>query len=385
MKVLIAQIPMPENRFLIDLNSEIGKTFEIHHSSDDFWNMQGEFDVVHLHFPEHLTFEVEAAYFQGLERGPQHGLQDSLIAAVEVRLKYWADRAKLVVTRHVLLPHDAVSDPQWEKMYETFYRYCDGVAHFAHASIAEFRQRYARTDWYREHEPLQVVIPHQNYATLPNEITRDEARRRLGISLKAQVLLVFGAIRSGDTERNLILSAFQHARVPRKVLLVSRWREKLAKVRWIRLKYWLRDLTRLFYRLHPSYCFNYSFVSEADAQIYLNAADVMLIPRLKVLNSGNITLGLTFGKVVVGPDSWDVGELLKETGNPTFDPDHPETAAAAVEAGFKLAREGIIGPRNQQRALAEWSAAQCAEKYVHLYHSVTGRAAVGAADVVSAD
>lgn len=371
MRVLIAQIPMPENRFLIDLNTEISRHCEIHHSSDDFWNMQGDFDVVHLHFPEHLTYEIEAAYFQGLERGPEHGLQDSLIAQVEERLKFWAGKARLVVTRHVLLPHDAVSDPQWEKMYGTFYRYADGVAHFANASIAEFRQRYRNTRWHRGCEPQHVVIPHQNYATLPNVISREEARRKLGISQQAQVLLVFGAIRSGDTERNLILQAFQNARVPRKVLLVSRWREKLAKVRWIRLKYWIRDLTRLYYRLHPRYRFNYNFVAEADAQIYLNAADVLLIPRLKVLNSGNITLGLTFGKVVVGPDSWDVGELLKETGNPVFDPERPEAAAAAVEAGFRLAKEGIIGPRNQQRALKEWSARQCGDLYVQLFRQLT--------------
>ena len=214
---------------------------------------------------------------------------------------------------------------------------------------------------------MHVVIPHQNYASLPNQISRADARKKLGISQNAQVLLVFGAIRSGDTERNLILQAFQNAHVPGKVLLVSRWREKLAKVRWIRLKYWIRDLTRLYYRLHPAYCFNYSFVREEDAQIYLNACDVLLIPRLKVLNSGNITLGLTFGKVVVGPDSWDVGELLKETGNPTFDPEHPETAATAVEQGFKLAAAGMIGPQNQKRAITEWSAAQCGQLYVDLY------------------
>jgi glycosyltransferase involved in cell wall biosynthesis len=371
MKILVAQIPMPENRFLIDLNTELAEHCQIHHSSDDFWDMKGEFDVIHLHFPEHLTFPIEAAYFDGLEKGSQFGLSDSMIQEVEKRLKYWASRAKLVVTRHVLLPHDAVEDTQWEKMYETFYRYADGVAHFANASIAEFEHRYRNTKWNRGTPPLHVVIPHQNYTTLPNTISRQDARRRLGISDRAQVLLVFGAIRNGDTERNLILNTFHNAKVPRKLLLISRWREKLAKVKWIRLKYWLRDLTRLYYRLHPSYCFNYSFVKEEDAQIYLNAADVLFIPRLKVLNSGNITLGLTFGKIVVGPDSWDVGELLKETGNPTFDPDRPETAAKAVEEGFKLAAIGELGPKNQKRALEEWSAKQCAEMYYELFKAVS--------------
>jgi glycosyltransferase involved in cell wall biosynthesis len=183
------------------------------------------------------------------------------------------------------------------------------------------------------------------------------------------VLLVFGAIRS-DAERQLILDTFSNLNEPQKLLLVSRWREKLANVSWIRLKYWIRDLTRLYYKVRPGYRFNYGFVEEVDTQIYLNAADVLLIPRLHVLNSGNITLGMTFGRVVVGPDSWDVGSLLKETGNPVFDPDSPGTAAAAVERGFALAREGRIGAANRELALKQWTPEQCARSYVEFFSEV---------------
>jgi hypothetical protein len=370
LRVLIAQIPMPQNRFLVDLNNGISKDCAIHHSSDDFWNMRGEFEIVHLHFPEHLTYEIEKYYFDGIKNGPEFGLTDELIAETEKRLRYWSAKAKLVVTRHVLLPHDALRDIMWEKMYELFYSYADGVAHFAQASIDEFRERYKDTRFVAGRPPIHVIIPHQNYTTLPNEISRSEARKRLGIPEKASVLLVFGAIRNGDSEKNLIVETFGNLRVPNKLLLVSSWRETLAKVSWIRLKYWLRDLNRLYYKLHPSYNFNYGFVEEKDAQTYLNAADVLFIPRLRVLNSGNITLGMTFGRVVVGPDSWDVGELLRETGNPVFDPDHPETAAAAVEEGFRLAAEGKIGPANQALALREWGADQCARRYVDLFEKV---------------
>jgi glycosyltransferase involved in cell wall biosynthesis len=188
------------------------------------------------------------------------------------------------------------------------------------------------------------------------------------------VVLVFGMIRN-DAERELILRTFRGLGGGGNLLLVSRWREKLRQISWIRLKYWVRDLTRLFYRLHPSYRFNYGFVEEDDTQIYLNAADVLFIPRLWVLNSGNVTLGMTFGRVVVGPDSWDVGQLLRETGNPVFDPDRPETAAAAVSEGFRLALEGKIGAANQELALREWGADQCALKYSELYRRVLSSAA----------
>jgi len=360
MKILTANIPLPQNRFLVDLNAAIGISAQIIHDENLFWQQQGDFDVVHLHFPEYLTFAHQDAYVQGLG--------DDLIQATAERLASWGQRSKLVITRHVLLPHDALQDPQWEKMYEAVYRHVHAVVHFASASVDEFRHRYRNTKFIHG-EPLHAVIPHHNYTSLPNSISCDDARRQLGIALDRQVMLVFGAIRNFEESR-LILQTFQGLQIPRKLLLVSRWKEQLAKVRWIRLKYWLRDLNRLCYRLHPQYQFNYGFVEEADTQLWLNAADVLFIPRLKVLNSGNITLGMTFGKVVVGPDSWDVGQLLRETGNPVFDPDRPETAVQAVEQGFRLAAEGQRGPQNQRLALSEWSAEQCAAMYLSVFRQV---------------
>ncbi len=393
MRILVANIPLPSNRFLVDLNGALAGMCDLTHSADLFWSMQGDFDVVHLHFPEYMTFAHQDAYIKGLS--------DDMIAATVERLQFWGRRARLVITRHVLLPHDALEDPQWEKMYEAVYRHVHGVVHFAQASVDEFRQRYANTEFVHakkvsgtleapesarhlfHHQPQHSIVPHHNYTSLPNQIPRSEARRRLGIAENSAVMLVFGAIRN-DEERDLILTTFQGLRQKHKILLVSKWRETLAKVSWIRLKYWLRDLNRLYYRLHPSYRFNYGFVDEVDTQLYLNAADVLFIPRLKVLNSGNITLGMTFGKVVVGPDSWDVGQLLRETGNPVFDPERPETAIAAVEEGLRLAEEGQIGPANQKLALEQWSAEQCGAKYVEFFERlVAGSWELGAGSEVT--
>ncbi|MBD3296380.1 MAG: hypothetical protein GF392_03345 [Candidatus Omnitrophica bacterium] len=360
MKLLVAMIPMPCNRFLADLNGELSKHCEITHSSEIFWKMEGSFDIVHIHFPEYITFEVEDAY--------RKEVTDNLIHEAEKRLKFWAEKARIVITRHNILPHDIVGASLWEKMYETVYRYADGVVHFGKLSIKEFRKRYRDLYFYRGHEPRHVIIPHQNYASLPNDIGCKEARYKLGISQEAEVVLVFGGIRNDD-ERKLILDTFRGIRSKKKVLLVSNWREKLAKVSWIRLKYWLRDLARLYYRLHPHYCFNYGFVEEKEAQTYFNAADILFIPRFYVLNSGNITCGMTFGKVVVGPDSWDVGEILKAMGNPVFDPDRPETAVKAVEEALQLSKSSL-GEKNREIALREWSVERCASKYLGLFKTL---------------
>ena len=90
LRILVAQIPMPQNRFLVDLNAEISKHCELIHSSEAFWNMVGDYDVIHLHFPEYLTSGLQEAYKQGLT--------DELIRQTAERLEYWAVRARLVVT-----------------------------------------------------------------------------------------------------------------------------------------------------------------------------------------------------------------------------------------------------------------------------------------------
>jgi hypothetical protein len=56
----------------------------------------------------------------------------------------------------------------------------------------------------------------------------------------------------------------------------------------------------------------------------------VLIPRHEALNSGNVFLGFTFGKPVVGPDIGNIGEVLTLTGNPTFDPKCPRTVVDAL-------------------------------------------------------
>ena len=79
---------------------------------------------------------------------------------------------------------------------------------------------------------------------------------------------------------------------------------------------------------------------------------------------------MTFGKVVVGPDSLDVGHLLRETGNVVFDWERPETASKALEEAFSLAEEGSVGESNRKLALHEWSAQQCADQYAEFFKSL---------------
>lgn len=85
---------------------------------------------------------------------------------------------------------------------------------------------------------------------------------------------------------------------------------------------------------------------------------------------------MIFGKVVVGPNSWDVGELLSETGNPVFDPDATDSAVDAIEAAFRMAVENIVGLRYRKVALCELSPEQCSETYLHMFKTLATPAVI---------
>ena len=60
MKVLIACISTPGNRYLLDLKSGLSTHAEVVWDADAFWNCQNEFDIIHIHWPEYLSFELES-------------------------------------------------------------------------------------------------------------------------------------------------------------------------------------------------------------------------------------------------------------------------------------------------------------------------------------
>lgn len=218
--------------------------------------------------------------------------------------------------------------------------------------------------------PDHAIVPIQNYASLPSSISRDSARRKLRIPSDASVMLIFGAIRT-EAEKRLILDTFKGLPIRKKVLLASSWREGPSPKRPAILNRVLQSLRRAALRRRQDLRFNYGYVNDADAQLCLNSAGVLFVSRLRLLNSANVSLGMTFGRVTVGPDAGNTGEILRRTGNPVFDPARPETAVTAVTEGFRLASEGTVGRANRSFAVSEWSVERCASRYVDFFRYVS--------------
>jgi hypothetical protein len=350
MKVLFA-FPENDNPYTYEL-AEMIKVYgnaETHIGVDHFWGRKLEADIVHIHWPDALI---------PLWKKPTH--QDLL--ALEEALEYWSLRSVIVVTRHNLLPHQS-NEKVYEDLYSMVYSYADAIIHMGKFSMEEFTQRYKNLQ--TKGLSRQSIIPHPMYKAFPNSISKEEARKTLGISKNRFVILAFGDIRT-QSEVKLLKESFDRLHLRKKLLLVPRWKYSDNKI-YKRLQFY-------YYQLHPDFYFGANhlgkkIVKVEDVQLYFNAADITIIPRINSLNSGVLILGFQFGQVVVGPDFGVIGEILKETGNPTFNHEEPGSVVSSMKAAESLAKAGK-GNENRKYAEANWNHERVSMGHVNLYREL---------------
>ena len=315
---------------------------------EEFWKMENDYDVVHIHWPEYLSFEIES-YLNS-----QDDLSDDLWARVEKCCAYWNQHSTMVYTRHVKAPHSR-DDQVFKKLYALVFSYCHAVNHFAEFSIKQFQSFFPENTI-----KLHQVIPQHKHFSLPNDTDKRQAREALNIPMSSKVLLSFGHVK--DNEKALISQVFDAIEGKDKYLLAPGWSVKRRKIGYIRLREWVLKWDQWVASLNRKRRINLGFIPEEEAQLYVNAADVLLIPRTNELFSGNISLGFTYGIVVLGKNNSNIGEILERHGNPTFEVGDSESMKAAVNRAFQFSKDGL-GSANKAVADEDWSKEKTTTRY----------------------
>lgn len=307
-------------------------------------------DVIHLHWPEELMAAGLTQAFSKTDLGEEQ--IDDLTGVIEK----WKERGTTIVsTVHNEIPHKNRSELSLE-LYRRIYSLTDAFIHMGHASVELISKRYpAATS-----DKPAVVIPHGDYSLFQNEFGRRESRKRLGISLQKKLMLSFGAIRS-EAELNFGIDALNLSGMPDALYLIA------GKIPYPYKSHWKHFTVRrkLFFNIGQVKT-EEQVIAPDDVQFYMNAADLLFIPRIQTLNSGNVALGFTYGKVVIGPDYGVIGEVLRQTGNPVFNPSDLKSVATAIQEGFRLSGTDL-GEQNLDycRRYMNWD--NLADQYVELY------------------
>lgn len=286
---------------------------------DDLKNYNPSCGIVNIHWPE--------AIFNWNEPTLEE------LSELENEIVKWKMNSKICYTKHDLVRHKGMT-PNFTKLFDIIEKNTDVFIHLGAYSKKLYQDKYPNAN----HE----IIYHPIFETSYTNFSKLEARKILGIDKDAVVIIVPGKIRSFK-ERNIVLKSFKGLKVKNKTLIATNMRTELqmdfpGRVRFKKYFDVQKHVVEAFKAKHksPKYIFNYNSISSEDMSLKMSAADIVLVPRIDLLNSGNVFLGLTFKKVVVGAATGNIKEQLKSFDFPIYDPKSIKSVIKALEKGIKL-------------------------------------------------
>jgi predicted dehydrogenase len=258
---------------------------------------------------------------------------------------------KVVWTVHNLVNHDE-RFPMLERFYtRLFARLATGVVFHSQAALALARESLGING-----NKLTAVIPQGNYIECyPNQLAKSECRQLLNLKESQLVFAILG--RMEPYKGILELIQCFHQMPPEAHLVIAGHVSSPEMLERIRAS--IGGATNI--HLHEG------FVPDDRIQVFLNAADAYVFPVRNILNSGSISLAMSFGLPCIAPRLGGVPENLGENGGIIYDPNQPgglmEALGQAVQQRSELAR---YGRANLERArVRTWDrmAAQTAALY----------------------
>lgn len=288
--------------------------YEVAVGKANFFLHSAAFDVLHLAWPEEFSnWQVPS---------------DETVRELERHLSEWKKTATLLFFVNNIYPHGYEGNPAFKKLYELFFGLAQVIVHYSDASRDLSMQEYPSAQG-----AVHCVTTMFGYHELvPKEGLRREDRKQDG---KFRIL-IFGALRS-QAELNLIKMGFQQAGIENKCLVMAgRYSERIGiwKLRWNRYKWsnWLRRIGADWRQ---------GYIAENRLWELFQEADVVVIPRIRDLNSGVIGLAMTFGRTIVAPRAGSFPDQIEKPGNLLYEPGDAVSLARCLEHASRMDRSKV--------------------------------------------
>ncbi len=293
---------------------ELGRAYlrqgaEITYGDDNLFERTQDAHIVHLHWPE--------AFYRWKGWGSLESRAARFLAAVD----FYKERgARIVWTIHNLTPHEHPDNDFDRGIYQQVLDRADLLIHHCPQSQIGLARLYRLPEGIR-----QLVAPHGHYLDYPHGMTREQARTRLNIPGDAYVYLQFGMLR-GYKGLDALFNAWRRIRTPNKHLLIAgKYHPATGRHAW-------REKLRMFRARHtPGISLHLNSIPQDEIQVFLAAADCMVLAHARGLNSGVAVLGMTFGKVVVGPRLGCIEWVLESGANIAYEPGNLNALVEAME------------------------------------------------------
>ena len=232
-------------------------------------------------------------------------------------------RINLVYTAHNLLPHEITKIDYLLQ----FMIYKSAKAVVVHSMSIKNKL----VDSFPIRSEKIHIIPHGNYDTyLPEKsISKNQARKKMNLSVNDDILLFFGNIREYKG-LDLLLDAFQIASecnkqlkliiagASQKMQLETKYKERIAQ---------LSSKDRVI--------FHSGFIPSENVAFYFIASDIIILPYKNIYHSGVVHLAYSFGRPIIATKVGDLEEAV-EHGKSGFlvDCNNPKSLAKMINTAF---------------------------------------------------
>ncbi|MFZ0302295.1 MAG: glycosyltransferase [Terracidiphilus sp.] len=176
-----------------------------------------------------------------------------------------------------------------------------------------------------------TVIPFGiNNAVPDTQITGKEARQKLGFTDKEKIILFFGNIAPYKGLEYLVEAFHRITRERDDYRLVIAGRPKNCEDYWKQLQSEIANDV-----LNGRVLLRDEYVPDEDTELYMKAADVLVLPYRHIYQSGVLFLGYSFGLPVLAADVGSLREeIVKGKTGFVFRPEDPQDLAHAIDRYF---------------------------------------------------
>ena len=253
-----------------------------------------DFKIVHLHWPSFYYYCANDTW--------GNWLRLTKLAVFLLSLKCLGKR--IVWTAHNLYPHEGGSELRVHRVGRWLMRI------LANNVLVHGRLAGKLVSSRLSIAPHRIVrIEHGHWiGYYPNDCSREAARLQLDLPQDRTVFLFLGlALRYKNLE--FLLETFQKLHSKSFLVIAGKFpdTEYYAAVQRVVAQ----NPERI--SIHPFY------VEAKDVQIYLNAADCVVLPYTEVLTSGAAMLSLSFGKPVIAPRLGCLEEVISQSCGRLYD------------------------------------------------------------------
>jgi len=237
-------------------------------------------DIVHIQWPEALY------RWKNLFTQDDNGLEKQKNRLIW----YKKNKSKIVYTVHNLLPHDNANEFD-KKVYEIILGYADIIAHHGKSSINIIKEYYPNTK-----KSKHIIAPHGPYK-VENLPLKVKARKKYDLPNDKIVFTNFGLQRAYKGQE-FSYNVFKKIN-DNNICFFS-----IGKLVGEKLNIDLSD-TKTFIK------YKYQSVPNDEVKYIISATDVFFLGHKSGLNSGLISLAISYKKPIIFPDIGNFKEQAK--------------------------------------------------------------------------